>query len=168
MFWSFSFREIVGNVVWEWLSPSWSDVFPLMNFWLPVIMDTPKARRETSIFQFCFPIIANRQSPWLFLNSNPILVVIFIHISYFSFLPLFSVDQVFCFPCNSLSRDFPGLNGQTALQQQRALCACGYREPEPHIPEEGTVVSQLMRMMAGRNLLTQRWSRWLGKTCCGL
>lgn len=35
------------------------------------------------------------------------------------------MDQVSCFPYNSLYSNFPGLNCQTALQQQRALCICG-------------------------------------------
>ena len=91
----------------------------------PVKMETPKPGGDTSIFQFCFPIFTNYQSTRLFLNSNSIFTVIFIYINYFSFPHLFGMDQVSCFPYNSLYSNFPGLNCQTALQQQRALCICG-------------------------------------------
>lgn len=110
-------------------SPSWSDVFSLMNLLAHfMIMDTPKSCRDMSIFQFYFSIITNCQSPRLFLNSKFILIgTLYIYISYFSFLYRFRINQVFCFLCNSVYGNFPGLNGQAAFQQQCALCVCGYK-----------------------------------------
>lgn len=36
------------------------------------------------------------------------------------------MDRISCFPCSPLYGPFPGLNGQAALQQQCALCVCGF------------------------------------------
>lgn len=110
-----SFRETVGNVTWERPSSSGSDVFSLMNLLArSVIMDTPKPCRDTSVFQFYFPITTNCQSPRLFLNGKSILILCFLSISAFFSLHLLSMSRLPCFRCSALYNNSWDFNCQAA------------------------------------------------------
>lgn len=124
MFCSYSFRETVRNVVWERHSLSGSDVFCLMNLWArSMVTDTPKPCGDTSTSQFYFYTITVVKGPRLFPNSKSVLIVIFIYLSHFSFLHVFSMT-ICAIPFMVISR-FKWSGGPSAAMRSVCMWLCG-------------------------------------------
>lgn len=145
--------------------PSESTVFSLMNLLAhSIVMNTPKPQGDTSVFQFCFPFIANCRSPRLALNSKSILIfMLCIHQHLFPPSPIqYGPASQFSVQC---CLQFLGFACQAAEWQQCVIYRCEYeRIRKPHSWAEDVSLPMNVaddRKTSFKQRCTWRWGKCL-------